>query len=137
LQCAEYCGKDHSNMAAEFEVMEGAAFDKWIAEVEENELKNTDPVTLGNKVYNERGCNSCHSIDGSKNQGPTWKGIWGRTETLSDGSQITVDENYVMESIMDPHKRIVQGFSGTMPSFEGQLKPQHVNGVIAFMKTLK
>jgi cytochrome c oxidase subunit 2 len=137
LQCAEYCGKDHSNMAADFIIMDGPEFDKWIVEIEAKELAGKDPVELGKMLYVQRGCNSCHSLDGSKNQGPTWKGIWGRSETLSDGSTVTVDENYVRESIFDPHKRIVQGFAATMPSFEGQLKQQHIDGIIAFMKTLK
>jgi cytochrome c oxidase subunit II len=137
LQCAEYCGKDHSNMASEIEVMEGPAFDKWIAEVEAIELEKTDPVALGQKLYTERGCNSCHTLDGSKNQGPTFKGIWGRQEQLADGSTVTVDENYVRESILDPHAKIVAGYAAVMPSFEGQLKPKHIDGIIAFLKTVK
>ena len=47
---------------------------------------------------------TCHSIDGSEGIGPTFKGIYGRTEKLSDGSTVTVDDAYMRESIRQPER---------------------------------
>jgi cytochrome c oxidase subunit 2 len=32
-------------------------------------------LELGKKLYEKKGCTSCHTIDGSAHVGPTWKGI--------------------------------------------------------------
>ena len=43
--------------------------------------------------------------------GPTYKGLWGKMEKMSDGTTIKVDENYVRDSILNPNAHIVAGFS--------------------------
>jgi cytochrome c oxidase subunit II len=88
-------------------------------------------------MYKQFGCGACHSIDGTANTGPTFKGVWGRTETLVSGQQVVVDENYVRNSILEPMKDIVQGFPPQMPSFKGQLSDKKIDGLIAYLKTLK
>lgn len=91
----------------------------------------------GERVYKRRGCNACHSVDGVPKVGPTWKGIWGREETMTDGSTVKVDENYVKESIEQPNAKIVSGFGGAaMPSFIGQLDEDQYKALFAYMKTL-
>ena len=51
---------------------------------------------------------------------------------------VTFDENYVRESVLTPTAKYRPGFPvGTMPSFEGQLKEADIEGIIAWMKTLK
>ena len=37
-------------------------------------------------LYTKRGCNACHSIDGSKLVGPSWKGVFGKSEATSAGN---------------------------------------------------
>ena len=72
---------------------------------------------------------------GTRIQGPSFKGAFGRTETLSDGSQVKVDENYIRESILNPQAKIVQGYPPTMPTFQGLLKDREIDAIIAFLKT--
>jgi cytochrome c oxidase subunit 2 len=49
--------------------------------------------------------------------GPSWQGVYGRQELLTDGSTITVDDAYIRDSIIDPNKQIVDGFAeGIMPA---------------------
>ena len=69
--------------------------------------------------------------------GPTFKGIWGRTEQFADGSSTAVDENYVKESILNPTAKVVAGYPPVMPSFKGQLKDEQIDALIAYMKTLQ
>ena len=37
------------------------------------------------------GCTACHSLDGTKLVGPSFKGIFGKTEKLRDGSEVVVE----------------------------------------------
>jgi cytochrome c oxidase subunit 2 len=48
-----------------------------------------------------------------------------------------VDENYIRDSLLTPQKDIVQGYPPQMPSFQGQLSDKKIDGLIAFIKTLK
>jgi cytochrome c oxidase subunit II len=136
VTCAEYCGKGHSDMQAKLTVETEADFKKWL-ETGGTEWMNYTPEEWGKIQRDEKGCATCHSIDGSRGQGPSWKGIWGKMEKLSDGKEVLVDENYVRESMMFPQAKIVAGFQPIMPTFQGLLHDQDVRGLIAYIKTLK
>jgi cytochrome c oxidase subunit 2 len=96
---------------------------------------------FGARIYSIRGCNACHSVDGSPKVGPSWKGLWGKTESLADGSTVKIDgadgENYLKESILDPNAKVVSGYAPQMPPYAGQLNDQHIEALVAYMKTLK
>lgn len=81
-------------------------------------------------------CWACHSQDGAASVGPTWLGLFGKTETLDDGSTVEVDEAYLRESITDPGAKVVQGFAaGTMPQF-ATLSDDDLNAIVAYIKSL-
>jgi cytochrome c oxidase subunit 2 len=138
--CAEYCGDMHSEMAAIVRVVPEAAYQaaitKWVDAV--------DPVELGRRQWVSK-CASCHTIDGNKNTGPTWKGIFGRAVAFTDGSGHSAEEmanadafaTYIRESVFTPAKHVVAGYTNAMPSFAGQLSEAQMNGIIEYMKTLK
>ena len=48
-----------------------------------------------------------------------------------------VDETYVRESMMFPQAKIVAGFDPIMPTFQGLLRENEINGLMAFIKSLK
>jgi hypothetical protein len=54
---------------------------------------------------------------------------------LNDG-EVTVDENYIRESILYPQKRIVKGFGPVMPSFLGSLKDNEIDWIIWYLKSI-
>ena len=142
--CAEYCGKDHSGMKGEMTVDNDADFAKFLetggTEWEEyfsGKDPQKTPAAWGKLTYERVGCNSCHTVDGSKSKGPSWKGIWGETVQLSDGKSVLVDENYVRESMMNPQAKVVKGYDPIMPTFQGLLKPNQVNGLLAYIQSLK
>ena len=56
---------------------------------------------------------------------------------LTDGSSVKMDENYIRESVLYPQAKSRPGFPPSMPSFEGQLKDREIEGLIAFIKSLK
>lgn len=76
----------------------------------------------GKEVFENRGCFACHSVDGRNKVGPTFKGLWGKTQEMSDGSKIIVDERYVRESIIVPNKKIVKGFPPVNAHLHGNYK---------------
>jgi cytochrome c oxidase subunit 2 len=130
--CAEYCGTGHSAMLATIKVVTNEEFEKFMKEGD-----NFEPTAeVGAKLYKKNACNTCHSTDGSKMPGPTWKGIFGRHEALADGSTVDIDENYIRESIQKPQAKVVAGFQPVMPPFPN-LTDQHIDAIIAYMKTLK
>jgi cytochrome c oxidase subunit 2 len=134
--CAEYCGKGHSDMMAKIHVDDDAAYQKWLIEGDES-LKTMPLPELGKMVHENRGCATCHSLDGTRGQGPSWKGIWGNVHQMQDGAQVKVDENYIRESILEPQTHVVQGYEPIMPTFKGLLRDREVLGVIEFIKQLK
>lgn len=136
IYCAEYCGTNHSEMLSKVVVHENRKmFDDWLADASKWQDKLT-PQARGAQLWAQRGCNACHSIDGTKLVGPSWKDIFGRTEHLADGSTITVDENYLRDSIFYPGKQIVAGYPNQMPSYLGQLAEDDVQALIWYMKEL-
>ena len=85
-------------------------------------------------LYKAKGCNACHSVDGTKIVGPTFKGIWGRVEGTNAGD-VTVDEAYLKESILNPMAKIVNGYPPAMPP--QQLSDLEIQSIALFMQTLK
>jgi cytochrome c oxidase subunit 2 len=137
--CAEYCGNEHSGMLAKVRIVATKEmFDAEVAKATKLEKGSTESwIDFGKRVYSTRGCDACHSLDGTVKVGPSFKGLWGKTETLSDGSSVTVDENYFKQSLMEPNSQIVQGFPAQMPSFAGLVDAEQERALIDYLKSLK
>jgi cytochrome c oxidase subunit 2 len=137
IECAEYCGFGHSAMFNTVHVLPGAEFDKLAASNFDTD-PTAPPELKGEKKFHAK-CESCHSIDGSRLVGPSWKGIWGKQEKMSDGRMVLVDENYIRKSILEPNADIVDTFPSPspMPTFAGQLSDKDIDNIIAFIKTQK
>lgn len=134
--CTQYCGKGHSDMLGKIIVDDDAAYKKWV-ELGDERVQKTPLPELGKIVWQERGCETCHSLDGSRGQGPSWKAIWGQQHKFTDGTSEVVDANYVRNSILNPQAKIVAGYEGIMPTYQGLLRERELLGVIEFIKTLK
>ncbi len=136
LFCAEYCGTKHSEMIGKVKVVSEQEFENWL---EESSMsgEGMSLSDFGAKLYISKACNTCHSIDGSASNGPTFKGIFGKQVMHDDGSQAMVDENYIRESILNPQTKIVAGYQNIMPTFQGLLKEREVDALIAYLKTLE
>ncbi len=136
VRCAELCGTQHAYMEAAVIVEEPAAFTAWVQE--QVELAN-NPVERGKKWSAKYGCVGCHTIDGTKGVGPSWGGLYGKTENISDGTTTTVDDAYLHESIVNPNAKVAQGFSpNIMPQTFGQTMTEaEIADIIEYIKTLK
>ncbi len=88
----------------------------------------------GQEISTQEGCIACHTVDGSLGVGPSWQGMMGRIETLEDGTNIVVDEDYFRESIRYANRRMVQGYPRVMPSY--LLEEEELVALIAFARRL-
>lgn len=105
---------------------------------EKVDLAAMPPVERGKYIYNNNACLGCHSLDGSKLVGPSFKGAYGRTAKLATGEEYVVTDEYIKNSILNPGAQVVEGYlAGAMPSYKGQLSDDDIAGVIEYMKTLK
>lgn len=139
IYCTEYCGDGHSDMLGNVIVHEQENFEDWLAENSGGSSKPEDlaPAEWGEQLAQEYACTTCHSTDGSQMTGPTWQGTFGSEEPLADGSSVTVDENYLRESILEPSAKIVEGYPDVMNTYQGQLNDDQINAIIEYIKTLK
>jgi len=136
LFCAEYCGTDHSNMIGRVRVVSQREYDDWINE-QMVSGEGMSPQEFGAKLYVAKTCNTCHSVDGSAGNGPSFLGIYGHEAEMKSGERIVVDENYIRESILHPQAKIVAGFEPIMPTFQGIVKDPEIDALIAFIKSLE
>jgi len=135
--CTEYCGSGHSTMLGQIEVVDESEFNDWIIG-DSSGPKEMSLADKGKNIYITRACIGCHSLDGSKMTGPTWKGLYGSDRTFADGTSAKGDDNYIRESIMEPNKNVVKGYvANQMPSYQGQLTDDDLTAVIEFIKTLQ
>jgi cytochrome c oxidase subunit 2 len=94
-------------------------------------------AAYGQRITGIMGCVACHTTDGTVKVGPSFKGLYGKTENISDGSTVEVEDNYIRESLMDPNAKIVAGFPAQMPTFQGKLDDQQVAAIIEYIKAQK
>ncbi len=133
LFCTEYCGRSHSQMAATLRFVDPPEFNKWLKEKQKTSCGGVS-LKRGKQIY-DGVCKTCHSLDGSKGTGPTFKGLWAKEETLEDGSKVTVDETYVQESILKPNAKIVKGYPAAMPAQE--LDEDEIKSMFKFLQSVK
>ncbi len=91
----------------------------------------------GKILLQSKTCTTCHTVDGSRLVGPSFKGLFGSKVELNGADPVIADENYIRESIMDPMVKIVKGYPPAMPTFRGMVNDEEMNDIIAYIKTLK
>jgi cytochrome c551/c552 len=96
-------------------------------------------VARGKALYASKGCQSCHSIDGSPRTGPTWKGLAGSSVKLTNGHTVKAGETYLLTSIENPDKQIVSGYqpgvmSGSIP--KGSISTADAKALVAYIDSL-
>ncbi|HEY3052664.1 MAG TPA: cytochrome c oxidase subunit II [Thermoanaerobaculia bacterium] len=128
--CAEYCGTQHSGMGGWVHVMEPTEYQRWLAGGSEGSM-----ASQGEKLFQKYACNTCHTNDAT-GRGPVLAGLFGKTVALADGRTVTVDENYIRESILNPQAKIVAGFQPIMPTFQGQVNEEDLLKLLAYVRSL-
>lgn len=134
ILCAEYCGQLHSYMLSSIKVVEPEAYDVWL---------ETEPDTgdehPGLTLMKRNACFSCHTQDGTRLVGPSFKGIMGKQQIViidGDEKEVTVDREYLINSIKNPNSEIVEGYQpNLMPPL--QLTDEELNHIADYIETIK
>ncbi|MEO7802945.1 MAG: cytochrome c [Actinomycetota bacterium] len=100
-----------------------------------------DPlVEAGQSLASDKGCASCHSVDGSKGVGPTWKGLYLTNVELEGAGPVLADRAYLRESMLQPSAKTVAGFKhGLMEQLipANSLSDDEVKALIAYIESLR
>lgn len=148
LQASQYVTEDE---IAEFDIdlddlnAEYAAQQQAQAEIDEaKEAATADVVPtadLGKEVITMYACAACHNETGDpRGIGPTWKNIFGsEAEVVTDaGDRITItkDEDYIIESIVNPGAKKTTGYeNGVMVAYD-YLADHELQSIVEYIKTL-
>lgn len=143
LFCAEYCGLRHTYMNTAVVAMPQKVFDSWYIDTSTvAKVSGTGKIILpGLAIIKRNGCTACHSFDGSKIVGPSFKGIYGKkTTVIVDGKeqQVTVDDDYILESIYEPNAKVEKGYqSNLMQPYKDLISKDEVKQIAEYIKSLK
>jgi cytochrome c oxidase subunit 2 len=145
LFCTEYCGVGHHEMITKVEVMPEKEFEGWYrgeaekAEAGEKAERKKGKVHPGAALLEVKGCLACHTTDGTKKIGPTFKGLFGKKEVvIRNGKEqiIVVDEPFIREKLLEPERNRIKDFPPIMPSQKGLLTDEQIEEIIEYLKTL-
>lgn len=144
IECTVICGPIHSYMLSKAHVVPSETYAAWAAGPETEPpaagappapvVARVEPAARGKALAEAQGCIACHSVDGAAAVGPTFRGLWGRRETLESGKQVVVDEPYAIRSIRTPSADVVKGYPDAMPQLP--LTDAQIEDLIAWLKTL-
>lgn len=154
LFCAEYCGDLHAFMKTKVKVLEQDEFytilQKNVEKTREELLKTkkketiekketqTTLIKMGEKIMEEEGCFACHSTDLSENIAPSFKNMYGKKRIVIEKGkekEITINYEYIKESILYPDKKVVKGYENLMPEYE--LSEEDIEKIVEYIKSLK
>jgi len=142
--CAQLCGVGHPNMRGTVVVEDEPQFQAWLKTQPTFAALRMGSVPAaagtadslegkGRALAQSKGCVACHSVDGSPGAGPTWKGLFGKTEAFADGSSQPVDEAVLKREISEPTAKVVKGFAPIMPKIP--LASDELDALIAYIKS--
>ena len=137
IYCTDYCGLAHSGMVAKVIVVDSLDYEKWFADLKATGIIADPP---GLTIMRANGCLTCHSLDGSKIIGPSFKELYGKKRTvITDQGEKEVDafDDYIKRSILDPNAEVVKGFNkGLMQSYSTVIKGEDLDKIIDYLKTI-
>lgn len=139
LFCTQLCGTGHSSMIGEVVAMAPLEYQKWLEQYGAADTL----ATAGKTLFMRYGCSGCHGGNGvggaqsaSTVRAPPLIGLYGSPVTLTGGTVVTADDQYIRDCILLPDTERVAGYPPVMPSFSGQIKEEDLLKIIAYVKSL-
>lgn len=105
----------------------------------DEQLKPVDLVKQGELLADQNGCLGCHSTDGSRRSGPSFKGLMGSERSVGrDGQEVRVraDLDYLVRALREPAEEVVKGYPAAMPPFPG-LSDDDIEALQTWLETLR
>ena len=150
LQASQYVTEDEistfdDDLDLESIKAEFTAEQKKLAELEDaKNAANADVIPsadLGKDIITQYACGACHNETGDPGGiGPTWKNLIGsEAEVLtSTGDRITITKNeeYIIESIVNPEAKKTTGYENGVMVAYGYLADYELQSIVEYIKTL-
>ncbi len=137
ILCAEYCGQRHSYMLSKVRVLPENEYEKWY----NTKQALPEGVMPGELAIKKHGCNACHSTDGSRLVGPSFRGAFNTKRTVvvdGETKEIMADEAYLINSIKDPNSQVVESYpKGVMINYKDQITEEEIQQIVDYIKSLK
>jgi cytochrome c oxidase subunit 2 len=130
--CTQYCGTLHSGMIGEVTAMTPADYKKWL----DQSNYGMSLAQNGERLFASMGCNACHSGNAAA-RGPNLAGVYGSKLTLTDGSQVLVNDAYLRDAILNPSQHVTAGFAPIMPTYQGQISEDGLIDLVEYIKQLQ
>lgn len=134
--CSEYCGLAHSSMTTKAIVLDSLDFDKWLADLK---VTGNLPDHPGLVVLKANACLTCHSLDGTKIIGPSFKGLYGAKRmvvTAQGEKEVVANDEYIKNALLDPNGEVVKGFNkGLMQPYKDVIKGEDLDKIVDYFKT--
>ncbi len=89
----------------------------------------------GEALFVRNACQACHSLSGAAGVGPTMAGLYGSERNFTDGTSTIADEEYLIESIVEPGALIVQGYDNVMVPYS-HLSESELQSLVEFIRSL-
>ena len=140
IYCDQYCGTWHSLMVGKIKVVEEGEFDEWL--MGHTSLQGTDNPADGSLAFEGRQlflklqCIRCHSATPT-GKAPVLEGLYGSHVPLKGGGYEIADDQYIIESILRPRLKVVDGWEAIMPSYADQVTAEELNALVAYIRSLK
>jgi cytochrome c oxidase subunit 2 len=148
IECTVICGVGHATMLSKAIVVPVKDFEAWYFGDRNAPLpglaavKTSAEASSGNKAYKvlqDKFCTTCHSIDGTPMVGPTFMGMYKKTQVVTDPDgkehKVVVDDAYLVKAIQDPMAEILKGYPPAMPATP--LSDDELKLVVDYIKSLK
>ncbi|MES2693288.1 MAG: cytochrome c [Verrucomicrobiota bacterium] len=87
-------------------------------------------------------CSACHSLDGTKLVGPTFRGLAGSKRKIHDPAdgkvrEVRADAAYLRESILEPNALLAEGYAeNLMPPLGAMLNDTQIDALVEFIAKL-
>lgn len=130
--CTQYCGTLHSGMIGEVTALSPEDYQKWLQQ-------STSGMSLaqnGERLFASMGCNACHSGNAAA-RGPNLAGVYGSKLTLANGDQVTVNDAYLRDAILNPSQHVTAGFAPIMPTYQGQISEDGLIDLVEYIKNMQ
>jgi cytochrome c oxidase subunit 2 len=138
--CDQYCGTWHSLMVGKIAVVGEQEFDEFLQGLQP--LQGTEnPVDgslahEGRELFLKLQCIECHTGKPS-GRAPILEGLYRTKVPLTGGGFEIADEAYIVESILKPRKKVVEGWKEIMPSYEGRVTQHDLDALVAYIRGLR
>ncbi|MGH2518883.1 MAG: cytochrome c oxidase subunit II, partial [Chloroflexota bacterium] len=131
LECAQYCGAQHSRMVGTVVVQSAGAYARWL----EQGPPPQQTIATGRRLFVQYGCSGCHA-PGSGVNAPRLNGLYGREAPQAGGGFRRVDDAYLRDCILEPEKVWPAGYPHIMPSFKGVVSEGDLLQILAYIRSM-